>query len=299
MSGRLPNFVIIGAMKCGTSTLHDQLAAQTAFFMSTPKETNFFSDDSVWSRGLAWYEGLFAEAPAGSICGESSTHYTKLPTYPRTVERMAPHLRHARLVYVMRHPIERIVSQYIHEWSQREVREAFSRAIQRHERYVAYSSYARQIEPFLERWGPSRVLPVFFEQLVESPEAELRRICGFLGDPDADQARWRQEHAHANPSSVRMRRSAMREALLRVPFLTRLKDRLPRGWREAAKSLWQMRSRPQIPPRIRAEIEAAIDADLRRLSDWLGVPLSCAAWRESVIGAPPPQWSDRAPESVA
>jgi hypothetical protein len=82
---RRPNFIIIGAMKCATSTLHEQLARQPGFFMSQPKEPNFFSDDSAYARGEDWYLGLFAGTRPGDICGESSTHYTKLPTYPGTV----------------------------------------------------------------------------------------------------------------------------------------------------------------------------------------------------------------------
>ena len=58
----LPDFVIIGAMKCGTSTLAAQLGAQDGVFMTTPKEPNFFSDDAVFAQGLPWYESLFEAA---------------------------------------------------------------------------------------------------------------------------------------------------------------------------------------------------------------------------------------------
>ena len=103
-----PDFMIIGAMKSATSTLHEQLAATPGFFMSRPKEPNFFSDDSQWSRGLDWYAGLFATAPPGALRGESSTHYTKLPTHPHTLERLAASVRTRRFVYVMRHPVDRL-----------------------------------------------------------------------------------------------------------------------------------------------------------------------------------------------
>ncbi len=79
---RLPDFIIIGAMKSATTTLHGLLASQPGVFMSTPKEPCFFSDDEVWARGVGWYASLFEAAPAGALLGESSTHYTKLPTYP-------------------------------------------------------------------------------------------------------------------------------------------------------------------------------------------------------------------------
>jgi len=197
---RLPDFAIIGAMKCGTSTLHEQLALRSGFFMSRPKEPNFFSDEPVFARGVEWYAGLFAAAAPGQRCGESSTHYTKLPTHPRAAERLHALLPHARLVYVMRDPVERAVSQYLHEWSTREVEENFTEALDRHERFVAYSSYARQLEPYLERFGPGRILPVFFERMIAFPDAELARVCRFLGDPSPESVAWRTDLAPQNVS---------------------------------------------------------------------------------------------------
>jgi len=78
MTTRKPDFIIIGAMKSATSTLHEQLALQPDFFMSTPKEPFYFSDDEVFSRGREWYLNLFSNAEPNQLCGESSTHYTKL-----------------------------------------------------------------------------------------------------------------------------------------------------------------------------------------------------------------------------
>ena len=90
---RLPDFIVMGAMKSATSTLHEQLSMQHGLFMSEEKEPNFFSNDEVYAKGLDWYSSLFANAPPGAACGESSTHYTKLPTYPQTVARMREALR--------------------------------------------------------------------------------------------------------------------------------------------------------------------------------------------------------------
>src|SRR5690606_7778793 len=58
----LPNFVVIGAMKSATTTLAMQLAAQEGVFVSDPKEPNFFSNDEIYSKGMSWYESLFAGA---------------------------------------------------------------------------------------------------------------------------------------------------------------------------------------------------------------------------------------------
>jgi hypothetical protein len=104
---RQPNFITIGAMKSATSTLHEQLKQQPGFFMSEEKEPNFFSNDEIYANGLDWYSSLFSNAAPGDLCGESSTHYTKLTTYPHTVARMKAALPHVKLIYMIRHPIDR------------------------------------------------------------------------------------------------------------------------------------------------------------------------------------------------
>src|SRR4051812_12488351 len=153
-------------MKSATTTLHDQLARQDGIFMSKPKEPCFFSDDDRWARGPEWYASLFEPAAPGDLRGESSTHYTKLPTHPRTIERMQAGLGgDIRFVYVMRHPIDRLVSQYVHEWSHGIVECPIGEALDRHPELIAYSRYAMQLEPYFEAFGRDRVLPVFFDRV--------------------------------------------------------------------------------------------------------------------------------------
>src|SRR5215469_9765623 len=110
MMAHRPDFIVVGAMKSATTTLHEQLARQPGVFMSRPKEPNFFSDDAAYARGWRWYESLFKDAAATDLRGESSTHYSKLPTFPRTLERMLRYLPRVKVIYVMRHPIDRLVS---------------------------------------------------------------------------------------------------------------------------------------------------------------------------------------------
>jgi hypothetical protein len=97
-----PDFLIIGAMKSGTSTLAAQLSEQAGIFMTTPKEPNFFSDDDVYAQGLIGTRPCSTPRP-GDLKGEASTHYTKLPTYPETVAR-ARRAGGPRLVYMIRNP---------------------------------------------------------------------------------------------------------------------------------------------------------------------------------------------------
>jgi hypothetical protein len=272
-----PDFMIIGAMKSATSTLHEQLAAQPGFFMSSPKEPNFFSDDDVWARGLDWYASLFAAAPAGALRGESSTHYTKLPTHPRTLERLCASVRTRRFVYVMRDPIERLVSHYIHEWSQGVFREPLDAALERHPELVIYGCYADQLAPWFARFGKAAILPVFFERLTAHPEPELARVARFLGC--AEPLAWRAEVARQNVSSERLRKSPLRDAIVASPLLTRLRRRfVPAALRERIKASLRMAERPLLSPEARARVEPRFDTDLAQLGAWLGTPLSCATF---------------------
>lgn len=276
-----PDFMIIGAMKCATSTLHEQLAATPGFFMSRPKEPNFFSDDAIWERGLAWYQGLFATALAGALRGEASTHYTKLPTHPQTLERLVASVRTRRFVYVMRHPVDRLVSHYIHEWSQGVFRESIDDAVERRPELIAYSSYARQLAPWIERFGRASILPVFFERLTTAPDSELDRVVRFLGF--SGPVAWKPELAHQNVSSERLRHSPLRDAIVSSPTLTWLRRGfVPGRLRDRVKGLWQMRERPALSPPVRALVEEAFNQDLGTLGAWLGTSLSCESYARSV-----------------
>ncbi len=241
----LPDFVIIGAMKCGTSTLHAQLAAQAQFFMSEPKEPNFFSNDEIHAKGEAWYRGLFAKAPPGAIKGESSTHYTKLPTYPDTVERLTALVPQAKFIYVTRDPVERLISQYIHEWTEGRITCGIDEAIEKHPELIAYSRYGYQLAPYIERCGRERILHVEFEAMTAEPDATLKRIAAFLG-AEGDVA-WRGDLEAQNVSAERIRTFPLKSLIVDNPVATALRRTLaPRGLRDLVKARLQMRDRPRL-----------------------------------------------------
>ena len=283
---RLPDFVIIGAMKCATSTLHEQLAAQPGFFMSTPKEPNFFSDEDIYARGMDWYTGLFAAARPGDLCGESSTHYTKLPVHPNVVERLAEHLPGAKFLYVMRHPVQRLVSAYIHEWSERTITEPIDEAVHKHPRLIDYSRYAMQLRPYLERFGAERVLPVFFEAMNANPQQTLERVCRFVGY--AGEPRWSDTLGEQNVSSQRMRTSPLRDMLVNLPVVSTIRKNLvPQGVRDKVKSLWTMNKRPELSAQSLAYVTAELDKDLALLGKWLGIEgLTCATFKDKALAGP-------------
>lgn len=283
-----PDFIIIGAMKCATSTLHVQLARQPGVFMTTPKEPNFFSDDDIYARGTDWYRLLFADAPPGALRGESSTHYTKLPTHPRTIERLRGYGAEPRLIYIMRDPIDRFVSQYIHEWTENRVRGSIDQAVETLPLLVDYGRYAMQLAPWIEAFGRDRILLCFFERLRDEPESQLRRVCRFLGLPS--EPRWAADLERDNVSGDRLRKSPVRDAIVNAPGLATIRKRLvPREVRNCAKRLWQMRSRPAPSPETIRRLREIYNADLARVSAWTGLELTAERFA-AVASQSDPDW---------
>lgn len=281
---RLPDFVIIGAMKSATSSLHKQLVQQQGIFMCAPKEPNFFSDADQYAKGMAWYSGLFANAPEGSLLGEASTHYTKLPTHPKAAERLKKYLPNARFVYVMRHPVDRLVSHYMHEWSTGVYHCGIGEAINKYPELIAYGRYAMQLEPYFDAFGRDAVLPVFFDHLVREPQAELERICQFIGYQG--QPVWVEDMKPDNVSSERVRKFPFYELLVESGPATWLRRHfIPQDLRDAIKMKLRMQKRPVLSEVDRAQLEAEFDRDLAQLGKWLGADLDCQNFKQLTSAA--------------
>lgn len=248
--------------------------------MSEPKEPNFFSDDDQYALGKKWYCDLFREAPEGAMCGESSTHYTKLPTHPKTIDRLVGLIPDARFVYMMRHPIDRLVSHYIHDWSERKIACSIDEAVEKHADLIDYGRYAMQLRPWVERFGCERILPVFLERLKADPQGALNRVCRFLGYEGNPV--WHDDQ-RANVSSARLRKSKIRDFVVNAPVLRTIRRTcVPQALRDKVKSLWQMKKRPELSGGVRERLAIRFDEDLNELGRWFGVDLSCKNYAATV-----------------
>ncbi len=199
------NLFIIGAMKSGTTSLHNYLNEHPSIFMCEPKEPGFFVEELAWSKGHGWYQSLFARANDEVVLGESSTHYTKLPVYKGVPERIASFNPNARFIYLMRDPVERAISHYWHnvrdmKWG-REWRSMLS-AVKRDPQYVAFSDYAMQLRPYIDIFGREHVYATTFERMVRHPDDVLREIFAWLRvdsgfRPEGTRRRWNAAPAEA------------------------------------------------------------------------------------------------------
>lgn len=291
MAVNKPDFMIIGAMKCATSTLHDQLNMHSSFFMTEPKEPNFFSDDEVYEKGLAWYGTLFDGAEEGQLRGESSTHYTKLPVYPHTLERLADFCPRLKCIYIMRQPVQRLISHYIHEWTQGVISCDINGAIDEFPELIDYSRYAMQLEPFLKTYGKDSILPLFAERLRANPLAELQRVFEFL---EVDEKAVWQDTIQKNVSSERMRVCGWRDTLLNNSFLRIIRQNLvPKKVRTRIQKFWTMNERPELAADVQQRVENVLNQDLKRLGEALGLELNCDNFSQVVVTQERIDWATK------
>jgi hypothetical protein len=156
-------------------------------YVAAWKELRFFTDPDylIWEQT---YRQLFASS--AKIVGESSTMYTRAPALPGVPERMAALVPYARLIYLVRDPVERAVASYVeerfHGLEARGVEEAFADLDDPYNPYVSASRYAEQLELFLAYFPRDQVLVLTTDELGRDPGATLGRAFEFLDvDPDA------------------------------------------------------------------------------------------------------------------
>jgi hypothetical protein len=184
--GALPNFVIIGSAKCGTTSLHSWLDSHPDISMSVIKEPQYFADPEGF-RWREYYESLFD--PSAAVRGEASTCYTRDPAIPGVPERMAAAVPDAKLLFMVRDPVERALSSYVeertHSGELRTPEEAFADLGYESNPYVAASRYAAQLERYLAHFPEEQVMVMDLADLRHHQAEAMVRICRFLGVDDA------------------------------------------------------------------------------------------------------------------
>jgi hypothetical protein len=183
----LPTLIVIGAMKGGTSSLHRYLNEHPEICMSRKKETNFFIHKGNVERDESFYDTQFSVVPHVRHYGESSPNYTKWPAVKAVPERMHRLIPKAKLVYVVRDPIERMISHYGHSVAvgreQRPLEDALAPNVA--SRYLNPSRYKSQLEQFLDYYPLEQMLVVSSEDLRQQRLATLARVFRFLEVDDS------------------------------------------------------------------------------------------------------------------
>lgn len=182
---RAPDFLIIGAMKCGTTTLYNDLLTNPRVFMPAEKEPNALADDAVLEdAGRDAYLALFQGAASDQACGEASTRYSKLPDHPGVPARArrvcGPGLR---VIYVVREPVSRIVSHHHHNHSAGGSGPDINLEVRQDPTFINWTRYAMQVEPWIEAFGRPNVRVVRFEDFIKDRPGTAASLAEFLGVP--------------------------------------------------------------------------------------------------------------------
>ena len=210
----LPHFVIIGSQRCGTSSLYSYLIQHPNISPARRKEVHYF--DLHYDKGLEWYCQHFPTSAGGSLTGEASPYYL---FHPLAAERCARDMPNARLIVMLRNPVDRAYSHYHHEQRKQRERLSFEEAIgseearlegereklvrepnYRSQAYASYSYQARgiyvnQLESWMARFPAERILVLESERFFEQTAIEYRGVLKFLRLPPLDLGHYRVRNA--------------------------------------------------------------------------------------------------------
>jgi len=269
----LPTFLLIGAMKSGTTTLQQYLMRHPQVFMCTPKEPNFFNDH--WHRGVGWYERLFARSGTAIARGEASVRYTNFPADPECPARIASVVPEVRLLFLAREPVERIRSHYLHEVAALREHRPFATAMAENPIYLDYSRYAMQLQRYLDHFPREQLLILRAEELFRTPLEVLPEVYRFLGiDPSLEPP---GPPRRDNETVSRFQLPVFVRQGIKLAIQAGVYRHVPQWAKETvrAATVWRARPVPQvrIPPVLAAELRSELAADLQMLDEIAGRPM--------------------------
>ncbi|WP_167305783.1 sulfotransferase domain-containing protein [Nocardioides euryhalodurans] len=284
-SMRLPDFVVIGAMKAGTTSLFRWLGTHPGCDLPEVKEPHFFSRDDEYARGIAAYRDYFAATDPALLTGEASASYADPRIAGVVAERLHAAVPSARLVYLVRHPGERLKSHFLHERQRSRERRSLPEALADPANpYVALSCYADAVTPFLRRFGSDAVLLLHLADLAGADAPGWDRLTDFLG---LDHAPGTDERANETRSKVAFNPLLLK--LWEAGWLERV-GRLPGPVRRAGRAVLGRSTASLQDQALEVRDLVLPDPVQRRLTEqWAGV--------HELLGAPAPPLDWTSPEA--
>lgn len=276
----LPNFLIIGSAKSGTTTLYSVLSQHPDIFLSPLKEPYFFSEFKPSGASVCSidaYRSLFRGHTAQPLIGEASAGYLYSRTAP---ERIAQTLGNGvKLVAILRHPVDRAYSMYWHRRRDAEEPLSFPDAIRAEPgriregwqlgwHYIEMGHYRRQIENFLKFFDKARLKVLCFDDLVADPDRTFREVTDFLGVSPLEAVREEPNKnanyviRHASVERLIRRSTEILPGSLRRAIPSRLRTSIKHGLRKVNTS---RAGYEPLEPGLRAELTEQFREDIEYL----------------------------------
>lgn len=270
MRSDLPTFLVVGAMKAGTTTLHERLGQHPDVFMSDPKELHYFTGRENWAKGVDWYRSQFAAGRDAVARGESSPSYSQADIFPGVPDRVVDLLPDVRLVYIVRDPVERLRSMYLHQLANGRETDPIDVVVRTKPYLIGSSRYAWQLDRWEGRVAPERIKVITAERLFSEGAATVASVCEFVGvDPQAIG----DEFVHrGRTDDKRVARGSLRR-VTSVPGYAWLAQRAPDSLRQRARRLSTKTidvTAADLDPGLERDVRAQLAPDVERMRRWIG-----------------------------
>ncbi len=301
----LPNFLIIGAPKCGTTSLYAYLQQHPQVFMSFPKEPTFFGnegtdglfngphdeDRAYHSRvitNFAEYSGLFDNVTNEKGVGEASIYYLYLPKAPEQIRKYVPK---ATMFAVLRNPADRAYSAYLHVVRQAREPYSFARALREEPERIrqkwnplwhfkSMGFYYEQVKRYYDMFGRDQVHVYLYEDFQKEPMPLIKQVFEILGVDSSFVPDTARRYKRSYVPKIPALEMALHKTKVRIEFS---KHHLPKPLRWRADEFRDVIDRmaspnrtspPPIPDDVRASLLEEYRDDVMRLGDLLGRDLS-------------------------
>jgi hypothetical protein len=265
----LVDFMMIGAQKSGTTGLAAQLTTHAKICFSRIKEPGFFNEVSVWQDKIDEYHQLF-EPESGQLCGEASTMYTFLPEWLDTHSRLYEYNPDLKLIYIMRQPVNRIISHYTHNLVRGIVTEPPEQVVFADPTYINHSRYAVQIRPYIELFGSENVLLLLFEEYAKTPEITLEKVAAFLNIENQFSAAG-ESAKHQSTGRAYLKYEAVRNFIGSDAFQA-VREYIPMSIRQPLKKRMsnQIESKPEFSAELKCALWRFVEDDVAEIEQMLG-----------------------------
>jgi hypothetical protein len=214
-----PNFFIIGAAKAATTSLSSLLSAHPQAGIVQGKEPHFFSYDHVYKLGWQKYLTLYRHCRDEKAIGDASTSYSRIRYHPSVVARIREHVSEARIIYMVRHPLQRMESAYVEHLGTLGgmVFASINDAVKRQPMIVDSSRYWEVFDAYRQEFDESRIKIVWFEEYTVNRTAVFQDVCRFLEIDDTLEPGIEREKTNSRENAAN--RMAQR-GLSHVPVIT-------------------------------------------------------------------------------
>jgi hypothetical protein len=175
----MKKIVVIGGMKCGTSSLYHMFKEVDEVALSKFKEPSFFTKRS--KNGSEWYKNQFETTEKTKYLMDVSPSYSKVHLFPNCAQMIHEYDPETKIIYIVRDPVERIISNIYHDLLRgRLTRSQIQSVLASNDNYIKTSAYCLQIMPYIKLFGEKNVLVLQFEELKSNLPVFNKRIADFL-----------------------------------------------------------------------------------------------------------------------